>query len=74
MSASFKFTEGMWVIFKPGIPSSLKVFGRGPFQIVKILRPQRTIFLRGQQDFQISFARALKWLERCPAQLIQNPS
>jgi hypothetical protein len=74
MSGNFKFAQGMRVILKGGAPKSLTIFGSGPFEIVRILKPQRLIFLRGQQDFQISFARALKWLDICPFQLLQNSS
>lgn len=64
MPAKINLEEGTWIRLKPAAPLHLRKFASSPAQIVK--RINRQLFLRGQQDFQISIAVALKHFEPAP--------
>lgn len=61
-----KLAEGSWLVLKssPEPPFKLRVFGLGPFLVVK--RINRELALRGQQDFRITVAHALLYFESAP--------
>lgn len=62
--ANTRFIEGSWLVLKSSAPLYLRCFGAGPFQIIK--RIKRRLFLRGQQDFQLTVADALKYFDPAP--------
>ena len=62
--AKIKLLEGSWLVLKSAAPLFLQVFGTGPFVVRK--RLERELILRGQQDFHVTHAEALKFYDLAP--------
>jgi hypothetical protein len=61
---NIKLTSGTWLTIKSTAPTHLKKF-IGPFVVLK--RLNRQMFLRGQQDIQVSVVLTLKHFDIAPS-------
>lgn len=73
--ANNKLQERAILSLKASAPPSLRIYGTGPFQVLKVFRKQRLLLLRGQAEFQATFADVLKHFDLSPGlKILENSS